>query len=501
MAQLFRQGHPPGRGDSDLSLKAKGGREIYIDVSAACIKEGRKQSVVLTGRDVTEKRYLVKELEHRANHDELTGLHNRYALERQFKRLSRRGARKLPNLSLISIDLNDFKRVNDTLGHATGDELLKKVSERILRVATSKDTVARSGGDEFTLLMQATRTRNAETVSERLTDALSAPFSVGQSKLHMRVSVGVALLEENAREFTELMRRADQAMYQAKRAGGGVVFYSEETNARLRERLWIERALREALESVDKRDSLELYFQPLACLGDEDKPHAEALLRWQHAERGFIAPDLFIGVAEETGLILELDRWVITNALEHAALGEFGVAINISPMSLHEPDFVDFMAECLEKTSLQPAQITLEVTERVLVHPEWSLATLQALSELDLQLVIDDFGTGYSSLDYLFQFPLNGLKVDRSFTAKLMQDEKAELISRTVVQLAKNLGISAIIEGVEEEAQLDWARAVGSDRAQGYLIARPMPFADFLAWCVAEQTDQQPEKPAPSVSA
>lgn len=493
---------------SELSLRAKGGRDIYVDVSAARIQEGRKQSVVVTARDVSEKRKLLKELEQQANHDALTGLYNRYALERQFKRLSRRGG-KAPKLSLISLDLNDFKRVNDTLGHAAGDELLQKVAERILRVSTPKDTVARSGGDEFTLLLQATRSRTAESVSERLRDALEVPFTLtparrdiskddasqhdvsqpktSQHKLHMRVSIGVATLAENARDFAELMRRADQAMYEAKRLGG-VVFYSEATNERLKERLWIERALRDALA----QNELELYFQPLACLDCDTRPHAEALLRWRREQRGFIAPDVFIGVAEETGLILELDRWVIREALAQAELGEFSVAINVSPISLREPDFVGFMRERLAQSSLLPEHVTLEVTEGVLANPEWSLATLNELSELGLQLMIDDFGTGYSSLDYLVQFPLNGLKVDRSFTAKLFHDDKAELISRTVVQLAKNLGITTIVEGIEEEAQLDWSRSVGSDRAQGYLIARPMPFAELLAWC-AQQANPELE--------
>ena len=514
------------RESESLTFTHPSGKAIHAEVSGSVVQEGDSCLLIAVLRDMTERRRLLKELEVASHYDTLTSLPNRRYLEEQYKKRSRR-SRSDGQVSLISVDLSGFKRINDSLGFEAGDELLVQVAERLKRVARDNDVVARSGGDEFTIMLQSQRSYTAPQVADRVKTALTSLFTVsgqsvsGQSlsgqSLRLRVSIGVAD-DKGAEDFTELVRRADQAMHEAKTQGASVqgagvqgagqesdiVFYSEEANARLRNWLWLERNLRDALDrNLDRNKvgegGLELYFQPLPTLKQTDTdlhaadphaadPHAEALLRWFHPEKGLISPGEFVPLAEEAGLITQLDCWVLENALEQARSGGFTVAVNVSPQTLQAVGFVDFVKAQLEATRLRSERLAIEVTEGVLAQPEQVLPILQELSDLGIKIMIDDFGTGYSSLSYLLSYPLHGLKVDRAFIKGLGVQPKAELVAQMVVKLAKDLGIAVVAEGIETEAQLAWATEVGCDRAQGYLIGKPMPYQDFLNWCQERET-------------
>jgi len=471
------------RESESLTFTHSSGKAVHAEVSGSVVQEGNAHLLIAVLRDMTERRRLLKELEYTSHYDRLTSLPNRRFLEEKYKKRSRR-SRSDGQVSLISIDLNGFKRVNDNLGFEAGDDLLVQVAERLNRIVRDNDVVARVAGDEFAVMLQSQRSYTAPQVAERVRVALTSPFTLRGQPLRLRVNIGVAD-DKDAEDFTELVRRADQAMHEAKAQDtaheGNIVFYSEEANIRLSKWLWLERHLRQALD----KDSLELYFQPLPHLKqvEADDPHAEVLLRWAHPEQGMIAPGEFVPVAEEAGLVARLDRWVMKNALEQARSGGFTVSVNVSPQTLQEAGYVDFVRACLEKTRLRPERLTVEVTETVLAQPEQVLPVLEALSDLGVTIMIDDFGTGYSSLSYLLSYPLHGLKVDRAFIAGLGVQPKAELVAEMVVKLAKDLGIAVVAEGIETEAQLAWATEAGCDRAQGYLLGKPMPYQDFLNWC------------------
>ena len=476
------------RESESLTFTHSSGKAVHAEVSGSVVQEGDAQLLIAVLRDITERRRLLKELEYTSHYDRLTSLPNRRFLEEKYKKRSRR-ARSEGQVSLICVDLSGFKRINDSLGFEAGDDLLVQVAERLNRIVRDNDVVARMAGDEFAIMLQSQRSYTAPQVADRVRIALTSLFTLKGQPLRLRVNIGVAD-DKGAEDFTELVRRADQAMHEAKAQDtaheGDIVFYSEEANARLRNWLWLERNLRHALD----KDGLELYFQPLPCLGHDgtDNPHAadfhaEVLLRWSHPEQGMISPGEFVPVAEEAGLIAQLDRWVLRNALERARAGGFTVSVNVSPQTLQEEGFLTYVTKCLGQTRLRPERLTVEVTETVLAQPEQVLPILEALSDLGVTIMIDDFGTGYSSLSYLLSYPLHGLKVDRAFVAGLGVQPKAELVAEMVVKLAKDLGIAVVAEGIETEAQLAWATEAGCDRAQGYLLGKPMPYQDFLTWC------------------
>ncbi|HEY0969748.1 MAG TPA: EAL domain-containing protein [Gemmatimonadales bacterium] len=421
-------------------------------------------------------------LAHQAFHDPLTELANRALFLDRVRHALARRRRRDAGVAVLFVDLDDFKKVNDSLGHSAGDRLLVAAAERLCACVRSADTVARLGGDEFAVLVEdAGGPTDAAFVAERLVDALRAPFAVGGTELFVSASVGVAIAAPGE-GADELLRNADVAMYYAKarRKDGHAVFepWMHET---VRERLAIEADLRRALE----RDELTLHYQPIVRLDTGIPIGVEALIRWHHPERGSVSPGAFIPVAEDTGLIVPLGRWILRRACEQARRWQdaragvatpLRVTINISGRQLQDASFVDDVRETLAVTGVDATSLVLEITESVLMqHTEVVLERLRELKALGLSLAIDDFGTGYSSLGYLQRFPIDILKIDKAFVDAVRDGDGDPALARAVIALGDSLGMQTVAEGIEGAAQADGLRRLGCQLGQGYHFARPLP--------------------------
>ncbi len=425
----------------------------------------------------------LQQLQVQAFHDALTGLANRALFVDRVEHALARRRRRDEAVSVVFLDLDDFKTVNDGLGHAIGDDLLRLVGERLGSAIREGDTVARLGGDEFGVLFEPVRgPGEAVLVANRLLAAFDAPFVIGQRQLVVRASAGIAIGETTA---ADVLRDADVAMYRAKGAGKGrcVLFEPAMRDAAIA-RLDLERELRSALVE----DAVFLEYQPIVDVATRTACAVEALVRWRHPTHGVLPPAAFIEVAEETGLIVPLGREVLRQACAQAriwsdaGIGPLQVSVNISPRQLADPGLVDDVRVALADAGLPATALILEITESVLMrHPERAIEALGDLRAMGVRVAIDDFGTGYSSLSYVKDFPLDVLKIDRSFVTAL---EERGAVVETLFRLGRVLGLQTVAEGVETEAQMDGVRLLGADLAQGFLVARPLPAADiggFLA--------------------
>jgi diguanylate cyclase (GGDEF)-like protein/PAS domain S-box-containing protein len=425
------------------------------------------RGLVFNTRDVSEAHELQDRLRYEAYHDTLTGLANR-ALFRE--RLAAEAASGRP--SILFLDLDGFKEVNDSLGHAAGDQLLVQLAQRLRERVPSSCTVARVGGDEFAVI--ASGLAVAEQLAVTILDALEAPFRVGARDLHAGAAIGVASLHD-AGDVEQLQRNADLAMYRAKDAGGGVyATYDPDMHDALVRRLAMADDLRRALE----RDELILHYQPTVDLRTGEITGFEALVRWRHPDLGMIPPMDFIGVAESTGLIVPLGRWVLTEACRQAVEWNrpLKMAVNVSVRQFDTGDLAATVAEVLAFTGMPADRLCLEMTESVLLtDTDENLSRIVSLKALGVQLAMDDFGTGYSSLAYLRRFPMDVLKIDRSFVARLGGEHADEALVRTIVRMGRNLGMSLVAEGIETAVQLEKLQDMGCDRAQGYLLSKPLP--------------------------
>ncbi len=419
-----------------------------------------------------------------AMQDSLTGLANRALLSH---RIDQALGQLLPGreyVCVLMLDLDGFKRVNDSLGHARGDGLLRDVAQRLMGAVRPTDTIARLGGDEFAVLVTGLGTpEESEVVAQRLLAALKTPFTSGGRAVHLSASVGVASARSRSVTTANLLADADLAMYEAKMSGKGryVVFaptFRKAAAGRL--------ALEEDLRSAVSDGGFELHFQPIVDLVTSKWSHVEALVRWPHPTRGMVAPLDFIPLAEDTGLVVPLGQWVLEKALEHrvswSALtcdqGGFGVAVNVSVRQLAEPGFVDFVRGAVERSGLPPSSITLEVTESVFMDDNvTNIKALEALREIGVRIALDDFGTGYSSLSYLRRFRIDVLKLDRSFVSGLLGSAQDRAVTRAVIDLANHLELELVAEGIETAEQLELLRQLGCRLGQGYLMHRPMPAA------------------------
>ncbi|MEV6842207.1 EAL domain-containing protein [Actinoplanes sp. NPDC051411] len=425
------------------------------------------RGLVFNTRDISEAHELQDRLRHEAYHDALTGLANR-ALFRE--RLAAAALSGRP--SILFLDLDGFKEVNDSLGHAAGDELLVQLAGRLRSLVPSACTVARLGGDEFALI--ASDLVGAEQLAVTILDNLETPFQVGARELHVGAAIGIASAVD-AGDIEQLQRNADLAMYRAKDAGGGVyATYDPAMHDALIRRLSLAADLRLALQ----RDELVLHYQPTVCLRTGDIVGFEALVRWNHPTLGMIAPLEFIGVAESTGLIVPLGRWVLTEACRQAVAWDrpLKMAVNVSVRQFDSGDLAQTVAEVLAFTGMPADRLCLEMTESVLLtDTDENLSRIVSLKALGVQLAMDDFGTGYSSLAYLRRFPMDVLKIDRSFVDRLGGEDADEALVRTIVRMGRNLGMSLVAEGIETEVQLARLLEMGCDYAQGYLLSRPLP--------------------------
>nr|WP_221381358.1 bifunctional diguanylate cyclase/phosphodiesterase [Actinoplanes polyasparticus] len=433
------------------------------------------RGLVFNTRDISEARQLQDQLRHDAYHDALTGLENR-ALFRERLATAVGGQPSPEHVSVLFLDLDGFKEVNDSLGHAAGDQLLVQVAARLLHAVPAPHTVARLGGDEFAVIVVSPDARaDAEALATRILEHLDEPFSVDGRELHVGAGIGIASAAD-AGDIEQLQRNADLAMYRAKDAGGGVyAAYHPNMHDALVQRLSLADDLRLALE----RDELVLHYQPTVDLADGTIVGFEALVRWNHPERGTVPPLDFIGLAESTGLIVPLGRWVLAEACRQAvAWGRpLKMAVNVSVRQFEAGDLAATVAEVLAETGMPADQLCLEMTESVLLtDTDENLARIVSLKALGVLLAMDDFGTGYSSLAYLRRFPMDVLKIDRSFVDHLGSgDAEDETLVRTIVRLGQRFGMRTVAEGIENAAQVAALREMNCDFGQGYFLSRPVP--------------------------
>jgi diguanylate cyclase (GGDEF)-like protein/PAS domain S-box-containing protein len=443
-----------------------------------------EDGVMAIVRDISERKRMETKIQFQATHDSLTGLANRNLLHDRLNQAIAQAQRSDSGVWVIFVDLDRFKVVNDSLGHKAGDSFLTTISERLQSAVRDADTVARLGGDEFVLILPeiGPNSLNANSV-QRVMQVISQPIQIEQKEFSLNCSIGVAIFPNDGDTAGQLIERADIAMYRAKETGrNNFQFFTAEMNERLLERLRIEEAMRNAVD----RGEFVLYYQPQIDLRSGEVIGAEALLRWQHPEMGMVSPARFIGLAEETGLIIEIGQWALRHACnqhmawQNAGLGRLRMAVNLSARQFSQPDLVESVAKALADSGMAPQDLELELTEgMVMADVESAIATLRDLKTLNVQLAIDDFGTGYSSLSYLKRFPIDVLKIDRSFVNDIAHSPDDATIVLSIVSLAHNLRLRVIAEGVETEAQLAYLQKHDCDEMQGFYFSRPLPAIEF----------------------
>jgi diguanylate cyclase (GGDEF)-like protein len=464
------------------------GRTLALDVQPTA--EG---GWVATHEDITERKRAELKIAHMALHDSLTNLPNRLLLGRRLGEALAHVERG-QQLAVLCLDLDQFKNVNDTLGHPTGDELLRAVAGRLRDCVRDTDTISRVGGDEFSIIQtDIVDATDAERLARRISDELSAPYDIHGHVVVVNASIGISLAPADGTDPNELLKNADMALYGAKADGRGVYrFFEPKMDARMKARRTLEVALRKALENGE----FELFYQPVVNLDKGNVRCCEALLRWHHPERGMVSPVEFIPVAEEIGLIVALGEWVIRRACEDAARwpDNVCVAVNLSPTQLTNKNLLPIVLSALATAQLPAERLELEITEAVLMqNTEVTLKTLHQLRALGIRISMDDFGTGYSSLSYLRSFPFDKIKIDRCFINGLDGSTESAAIIQAVASLAENLSMTTTAEGVETREQLDRVRALGCTDVQGFFYSPPLP--------VGELTRMFAKRPAKAVAA
>jgi diguanylate cyclase (GGDEF)-like protein/PAS domain S-box-containing protein len=470
----------------ELRLLHREGHEVHVSGSAYVA--GSDDDLRIGGflHDRAEGRAMEAALAHAYLYDSLTGLPNRTLFTYRLAYALAKPNRRTGSIAVLVLDLDRFKSINEALGHEVGDEVLVAVAARLQAADGRSQVIARLGGDEFLALFDGEDAEGeAVAFSDRVLDALSSPIVAGDDEVFLTASVGIACTSAQLFEATPLLSNADAAMYQAKKRGGGAVeVFGEAMRLRVLDRMHTEHLLHRALE----RSELRLFYQPVVDIGGSTAVGAEALLRWAHPEQGLVAPGRFIPVAEESGLIIPIGAWVLREACEQLRAWHTGdasgpqgaVEVNLSARQIDHPEIVATVERVLAATGVSPAHLTLEITESALMKDTASASrVLDALKALGVTLAIDDFGTGYSSLSHLQRFPLDILKIDKSFVDELEIERGGAEIVAAVINLAHALGLEVIAEGVETEPQLHALQELGCDFAQGYLFSRPMPASEL----------------------
>jgi len=462
-------------------LIRRDGLEMWIEGSASPIhdSEGQDVGVVTIFRDVSEARTMALEKTHSAEHDFLTGLPNRLLLSDRLSQAVALAPRRQNKVAVLFLDLDNFKHINDSLGHPIGDKLLQSVGKRLVECVRGSDTVSRQGGDEFVMLLSdAEHWEDAAVVARRMLEAVARAHSIDRHDLHITASIGVSVYPDDGLDAETLIKNADTAMYQAKENGRqSFRFFEPEMNVRAVERQSIEEGLRRALE----RHEFALHYQPIVDLGTGAIIGTEALIRWTHATRGVVPPVQFIPVAEDCGLMGPIGSWVLREACEQArawldaGLPVTTMAVNVSAMEFRDERFLGNLFAILSETGLDPRVLVVELTESLLMkHAEAAASILQTLRERGVRVAIDDFGTGYSSLGYLRKFPLDALKIDQSFVRQISTPGEDTAIVTAVIGMARSLNLRVIAEGVETLEELEFLRAHHCDEVQGYYFSRPV---------------------------
>ncbi|PMR77693.1 bifunctional diguanylate cyclase/phosphodiesterase [Billgrantia endophytica] len=473
-----------------VEVKRRSGEAVSVDLThLPIIIDGEVVGVYGIAKDTTERKAYEAQLAFHASHDDLTGLANRALFEERLVhdvQLARRHERQL---AVLFIDLDDFKPINDSLGHEVGDQVLKQVGQRLAEELAPGDTLARFGGDEFIVLLpELSYERAALELAERLILCVGRPYCVEGHELYIGASVGVAFLVEALASPLELIQQADMAMYRAKQQGRNTwQCFTSEINEDVSSRMALRNDLQEAIEA----ENFELHYQPLLNVADGSVEGVEALVRWHHPDKGYLTPALFIPLSEETGQIGPISERVLRKAcrdmyqLEKEGLGRLRVSVNLSPLQFHRPNFLANLRQTLRETGLDATCLELELTEGILMSDTiGAIETLQALRNMGVEVSIDDFGTGFSSLSYLKQLPINKIKIDRSFIHDVTTNPHDSAIVQGIISMAHHLGVRVVAEGIEESEQRDFLLEHGCDVFQGYFFARPMPLDQLKAYLV-----------------
>jgi diguanylate cyclase (GGDEF)-like protein/PAS domain S-box-containing protein len=470
-------------------LIRRDGREVFIEDSVAPIhdREGKVTGSVLVFRDVSAARALAAQIAHSAEHDPLTDLPNRLLLNDRLEQAIAMAARVNGKAAVLFLDLDGFKHINDSLGHPIGDKLLQCVAASLRDCVRAPDTVSRQGGDEFIVLLQDVHKSNdAIVAANRILEAVAVPHFINHHELHVTTSIGVSLYPGDGQDAETLIKNADTAMYQAKESGRhGYKFFRPEMNVRAVERQSIEQDLRIALE----RKEFSLHYQPKIDLKTGEISGTEALIRWNHPRRGMVPPLKFIPIAEDCGLIVPIGAWVLREACTQAkawadaGLPPMTMAVNLSAIQFRSEGFLEGMFATLGEVGMDPQFLDVEITESVLMkHAEVASTILHALRDRGVRVSIDDFGTGYSSLSYLRKFPLDALKIDRSFIHQITPSPDEAAIVNAIITMGQSLNLRVIAEGVETASDLAFLKAHNCDEAQGYLFSRPLPARELMSW-------------------
>jgi len=467
--------------------RTKDGRVIDVEATARQFMQDGHLVWLTLINDITERKLAEERLLHLAHYDVLTSLPNRVLFYDRLKQALAQAKRNQWIIGVMFIDVDRFKNVNDTLGHAVGDRLLQQVSERLIRSVRAGDTVGRLGGDEFAIVLSnLSSAQDANLIAQKIMMSFKEPLKLAGVELYVTASIGITLYPDDSTDQETLIKNADAAMYRAKDVGrNSYRFYTPEMNARALEHLSLENSLRGALE----RDEFVLYYQPKASVADGSIVGVEALLRWQHPDRGLVSPGEFMPVLEETGLIVPVGEWVLKAVCEQirtwrrAGIAPVPVAVNFSPRQFASRDLGDTIKRILDEQQVDPRLIEVEITESSLMsNLEETALILKYVGDLGVGLSIDDFGTGYSSLAYLKRFPFDVLKVDRSFVKDLTTDADDATITRALISMAHNLGLKVVAEGVETEDQLAFLVEHGCDEIQGFYFSRPLIAEECGSW-------------------
>ena len=486
--KLVLQTNKPRVLAADTLLIKRDGTEVAIEDSTSPIHnwDGQLTGVVIVFHDVSATKAMALKMTHLAQHDFLTNLPNRVLLNDRIAQAVTLANRHHTQLAILYLDLDNFKHINDSLGHATGDKLLQSVTKRLKECVRDSDTVSRQGGDEFVILLAETKNSEDAAISaQKIIDHMQAMHQLDKSQLHITTSIGISVYPADGLDAETLIQSADTAMYFAKEKGrNNYQFFKGEMNTRAVERSIIESNLRRALE----KQQFTLLYQPKVNINTGQVSGAEALLRWQHEEWGEVVPDIFVPVAEDSGLIIPIGRWVLRQACKQAkiwqdaGLQDIIIAVNISAQEFLQKDFVEGVRAVLLETRLTAHYLELEITESVLMRDaESSKSILQQLKKMGLKLAVDDFGTGYSSLSYLQRFPIDVLKIDQSFVQNIESAKDDGIIVSAIINMGNSLKLKVVAEGVETPSQLAFLKARHCEEGQGYFFSHPLTADKFAA--------------------
>lgn len=460
--------------------------ELYLEwltISVVKDQKGNVTNYVAIFSDITEHKRNVEQLTRLALYDTLTNVPNRYLLEKELESIIRMSKKHNQSFALLFLDLDRFKNINDTLGHRVGDMLLKETAQRLKRMLRKQDTIARFGGDEFVIILPNLKhIREAAYMAEKIVESLKRPFCFNHQEIYISTSIGISVYPYDGTDKETLIRMADRAMYQAKKNGRNqYALYHAGMYGNDKQLFQLETALRKALE----RGEFELYYQPQLDIKTKQIRAVEALIRWNHPEKGFIFPGMFIPLAEESGLITPISDWIMMQACEHLKQLQLRfpyvkMSINISPIYFQEIDFLKKLQKTIESVNVNPRLIELELTESaVMPHAEQSVERLTKLKMMGMSIAIDDFGTGFSSLSYLHRFPIDILKIDRSFTKQLSRYQQDSAIVKAIIMMAHSLQIRVVAEGVETKKQYQILEKQSCDFVQGYYVSKPLSISEL----------------------